>query len=814
MTTTEPSVNTLFSSDKIYKIPLYQRHYIWNKRNWEHLWDDIQEKSELRLNGENSAKKHFTGAIVISQANEVDEEYLEIIDGQQRLTTFQIILCVIRDTCSAFNKDPQEIAGRAQGCIQNDPVVMSGPKLLPRQGADRDTFQSLVAPEETETTEENDKSRLILPAYKYFKDEIQGYVAGNYNKLYNLFLSILNDFTVVEIIVGSDDEPEKIFQTINGTGQALDQFDLLRNNLFLRARTVEKRDDFYTQYWQQFEEDFDFWRQPGVVDNFLANFLRVKLGKDFKDQLNLLFDQYQDYYKNLPENLNTDGADLELVEHEFRDLKRYADVYQEMNKPASLIARRIKFYDEFNIIDELKLFILYITNELGLSGCQLTRIFDLFESYVIRGMLSTRSVDPLEEVKRVFLDVIDRKQSFSLVKFVLSKEWPTNRKVKSALESELPKAEEKRKAKKSDLMQKFGGKHIFDRVGWNINRSELFERFCEMWPSPKAMLQSEFKGSLPIVYSRLAVSAEAKPQLERYIFMTYGGMRELSNYAIHQDRVVGIVSDSNVNEEVVLDMKEILFAFPVTAMSDLGPHLNRIRDDVKNKRLTSAQKQDILPVERWLSLTIDDIVDFGLKQSLLNIDATVVTRTGHVLCGTIKHYNADAIYMQINGQIVTVYSHGLYRLDIKTMLAKPLKLQWNTMIESLKNQPFKFITYTDEGPIELSQIETTPNTVMGNAKIGKRLLERQHILFAYSSRATVNPEGWEDVDEQELQPIENLDFKSARNTRLKVITRAGHVLTGKIKNIDADAIYMQIKKQKVIVFRHGLISFQYTDPIS
>jgi sRNA-binding regulator protein Hfq len=336
-----------------------------------------------------------------------------------------------------------------------------------------------------------------------------------------------------------------------------------------------------------------------------------------------------------------------------------------------------------------------------------------------------------------------------------------------------------------------------------------------MWPSPKAMLQSEFKGSLPIVYSRLAVSAEAKPQLERYIFMTYGGLRELSNYAIHQDRVVEIASDSNVSEKVVLDMKEILFAFPVTAMSDLEPHLNRIRDDVKKQRLTSAQKQDILPVERWLSLTIDDIVDFGRKQSLLNIDATVVTRTGHVLCGTIKHYNADAIYMQINGQIVTVYSHGLYRLDIKTMLAKPLKLQWNTMIESLKNQPFKFITYTDEGPIELSQIETTPNTVMGNAKIEERLLlERQRILFAYSSRATVNPEGWEDVDEQELQPIENLDFKSARNTRLKVITRAGHVLTGKIKNIDADAIYMQIKKQKVIVFRHGLISFQYTDPIS
>ena len=810
MEATEPSVNTLFSSDKIYKIPLYQRHYIWNKRNWEHLWDDIQ----VKLKDKTSAKKHFTGAIVISQVDEVDEEYLEIIDGQQRLTTFQIILCVIRDTCKTFKEDPQNIKCRAQNFIQNDPVLMPGPKLIPRKGADREEFQSLVDPEEVETVEGNDKSGSIPSAYEYFKDKIQGYVDGNYDRLDNLFFSILNDFKVIQIMVDPDDEPEKIFQTINGTGQALDEFDLLRNNLFLRARTGEKRDDFYTKYWHQFEEDLRFWRRP-EVDNFLANFLRVKLGKDFNDQLNL-FDQYQDYYKNLQENLNADGADLKLVEHEFRDLKRYADVYQEMNKPASLIARRIKFYDEFNIIDELKLFILYITNELGLSGCQLTRIFDLFESYIMRGMLSTRSVDPLEEVKRVFLDIIDRKQSFSLVKFVLSKEWPTNQKVKSALEQHLPKTEEKRKTSKSDLMQKFGGKHVFERVDWNINRSKLFERFCEIWPSAKAILQSEFESSLPIVYSRLAVSAEANPQLERHIFMTYGGRRELSNYAIHQDRVVGITSDSNASEKVVLDMKEILFAFPVTAMSDLGPHLNRIRDDVKNKGLTSIPKQDVLPVEQWLRLPIDDRVDFVFKQSLLDIDATVVTRAGHVLCGTIKHYNADAdaIYMQINGQIVTVYSHGLYRLDIKTMLAKPLKLQWNTMIESPKNQPFKFITYNDEGPIELSQIETTPNTVMGSAKIEERLLERQQILFAYSSRATVNSEDWENVAEQELQPIENLDLKEARNTRLRLITRVGHVLTGKVTNTDTDAIYMRIRKQPVIVFRHGLVSFQYTDPVS
>ena len=83
MKATEPSINTLFSSSKRYRIPLYQRHYVWNTRNWEHLWDDIKEKSDLRLERENSIKEksdlkpksenspktHFTGAIVIQPDN-------------------------------------------------------------------------------------------------------------------------------------------------------------------------------------------------------------------------------------------------------------------------------------------------------------------------------------------------------------------------------------------------------------------------------------------------------------------------------------------------------------------------------------------------------------------------------------------------------------------------------------------------------------------------------------------------------------------------------------------------------------------------
>ncbi|MYA56674.1 DUF262 domain-containing protein [Candidatus Poribacteria bacterium] len=83
------TVDILFSgSRKQYKIPIYQRRYVWNRKNWDNLWIDVKHRSSNGL---------FTGIIVTRlQDDPGDLEIYDVIDGQQRLTTFQIILCVIR----------------------------------------------------------------------------------------------------------------------------------------------------------------------------------------------------------------------------------------------------------------------------------------------------------------------------------------------------------------------------------------------------------------------------------------------------------------------------------------------------------------------------------------------------------------------------------------------------------------------------------------------------------------------------------------------------------------------------------------------
>ena len=93
MRVTRVNATELFGLNVQYKIPLFQRHYVWDEENqWEPLWLDLKEKSFNRTDKQQAP--HFTGTIVIQQQNTPAGNIpkYEIIDGQQRLTTFQIIL--------------------------------------------------------------------------------------------------------------------------------------------------------------------------------------------------------------------------------------------------------------------------------------------------------------------------------------------------------------------------------------------------------------------------------------------------------------------------------------------------------------------------------------------------------------------------------------------------------------------------------------------------------------------------------------------------------------------------------------------------
>ncbi|MCV3440253.1 DUF262 domain-containing protein [Campylobacter lari] len=70
-------------------IPFFQRPYVWKKEHWEQLLNDLK-------NSFLNKKEHFLGSIVLKRNNGV-ENYSIVIDGQQRLTTFSILIKVLYD---------------------------------------------------------------------------------------------------------------------------------------------------------------------------------------------------------------------------------------------------------------------------------------------------------------------------------------------------------------------------------------------------------------------------------------------------------------------------------------------------------------------------------------------------------------------------------------------------------------------------------------------------------------------------------------------------------------------------------------------
>ena len=129
MNSGEISISDVLINDKQFQIPRYQRRYVWNETNWHTLSTDILALLGLELEGNKAdgftfnptekVKKHFTGIIVTDIDESGEVKIFEVIDGQQRLTTFLIIFSVIRDIFKL--KKPFEPAHHFEKFIENEP---------------------------------------------------------------------------------------------------------------------------------------------------------------------------------------------------------------------------------------------------------------------------------------------------------------------------------------------------------------------------------------------------------------------------------------------------------------------------------------------------------------------------------------------------------------------------------------------------------------------------------------------------------------------------------------------------------------------
>lgn len=326
----------LFEPTTQYHAPLFQRPYVWNlEKQWEPLWQDIRTAAE-RLTDEsvsNDDRPHFMGAIVLElmEAREVTTK--SIIDGQQRITSLQLLIAAAR--VAARDEGEENLAKRLDALLFFEDWLVEEPndqfKVVPTNG-DRVAFRLSTRHDVTDTQRvpPGDSTR-TMEAYAYFRAAIEEWLTEadetpRPKKLDALVRALRQNLRVVVIDIGREENAQAIFETMNARGTPLLAADLVKNFLF-QGNSESHAQFLHAKYWADF--DTQTWRREvGIgrakrprIDQLLGNWLILRGEDDLHwQELFLDFKKYRSSAEQSSEDLL---ADLREVASVYDLLERY-----------------------------------------------------------------------------------------------------------------------------------------------------------------------------------------------------------------------------------------------------------------------------------------------------------------------------------------------------------------------------------------------------------------------------------------------------------------------------------------------------------
>lgn len=420
------TISAVFGGERRYVIPLFQRPYVWTReRQWEPLWDDIVDLAEHEVSSPTQEPApHFLGAVVIQQRPSWGDQILahDVIDGQQRLTTFQILLRAFRDHAPSSDEVP--VVKALDSWTRN--TAMSEPeeehKLWPTS-RDEEHYKFVMTAgsrAEIEARYPPVIKRKILQArprlveaYLYFSQAIDDWigsegvanVSARTRALRRVFDKRLQ---LVSIELEKHEDPQAIFETLNARGVPLLASDLLRNYVFQRAGSADAP-RLHDKYWSAFEvvdqgtaQETRFWeveeRQGRLsrarLDLFVHHFLAMKRGSEVLS--GRLFPTYKDWIE--------EQRPYTSVEQELQDFTRYATYFRALIQPTDStelgrFARRLRALDTSTVYP----LVLGVLGNSSLTEPDRAAIFTDIESFLVRRLVCGQST---KTYNRLFLQIL------------------------------------------------------------------------------------------------------------------------------------------------------------------------------------------------------------------------------------------------------------------------------------------------------------------------------------------------------------------------------------------------------------------------
>jgi uncharacterized protein with ParB-like and HNH nuclease domain len=345
-------IRNFFAYNKQFVVPFFQRAYVWDEIYWETLWEHLTQLVESLDRGE--MVEHFFGTIITKQKanNNISEQKIDLIDGQQRLTTFAILIKAI-SMSSSGNPPYTDLKENT-----NQYVVIKNNKGEPQlriqhSKIDSEYYEDVML----ERLSNINKKNNILKCYEYFISKLKDYTDVELEKLLNVLLSRL---PVISMVLSPDDDEQEIFDTINSLGVRLSSSELLKNYIFQSKDIQGLYKTFWSDIFEDDEDAVDFWNLKKTagrisrsnIEFLLYSFLIINNKTDVK--IEVLFSEYKKWLNN---------KDISEKITFLTELKDYSTIYYKFPQGELL--------NEFNFLETEKRFFYVIEN------LEITTVFPL-----------------------------------------------------------------------------------------------------------------------------------------------------------------------------------------------------------------------------------------------------------------------------------------------------------------------------------------------------------------------------------------------------------------------------------------------------
>lgn len=283
------SVGDIFSVNKRYLVPRFQREYSWSKEEVDEFWDDIVQQIKLSKGKKPINEEYFIGCIVLV-GDDSKPDFL-IVDGQQRLTTLTILLRAIverlkelGDTTAASALYKNVIEGTDDDGKKYFKLINESPKPY---------FQNELQSIKHEGIKkaETDEELLLLSAFSGFHKKLKGLSINGLDELSSikaLRVQVLNFLKFILVTAKNEDDAYTIFETLNARGLSLTSVDLIKNWIFKNFKQTHPNDNA-KETWNELRKSISEFSD---LETFFRHYWNSKYSFASNDRLYKSFNDF------------------------------------------------------------------------------------------------------------------------------------------------------------------------------------------------------------------------------------------------------------------------------------------------------------------------------------------------------------------------------------------------------------------------------------------------------------------------------------------------------------------------------------------